>query len=317
MRIKNVVLFGAALAASTSLSCKKGGGGGGGWFVGSEGLMVNVDTTGQLGNGYDLGASETLYGIACRYQDEAWVVGAHGTLLYTSDAGKTWSAQDLGTTADLHGLATQDDGPVFVVGDGVFLTATPQYTTGAATWTNLGDGTTHWLSVAAAQHASTVLAVSADGGVWSYANDQLSRVTTLPGIRSVAVSPDGSTAIAVGSTVQRSSDGGRTWSPLAVDASLSFAAVRIDDAGDAVAVGAAGTIAHIDLEGRVLVQRVGTADFTTVHVGLTADGYAGTGYAAGVGGQIYMTTDGGWNWTVGPNVGRTVLSVDEIGDGHN
>ena len=65
---------------------------------------------------YDLGATETLYGIACRYQGEAWVVGAKGTLLYTNDAGVSWSAQVVPTTSDLHGLATQDAGPVFVAG---------------------------------------------------------------------------------------------------------------------------------------------------------------------------------------------------------
>ena len=318
MRFKKAILFGAVLAAgATGLSCKKGGGGGGGgWLVGSEGLMANVDVHGQLGNGYDLGSTETLYGIACRYQDEAWVVGANGTLLYTNDAGRSWSSQDLGTTADLHSLATQDDGPVFVVGNGVFFTATPQYQTGAAEWKNLGDGTTQFLSVAAAQHATTVLAVSADGGVWNYDNDQLSKVATLAGMRAVAISPDGGEAIAVGNGIQRSIDGGRTWSALSVDASLAFADVRISDDGDAVAVGAAGTIAHIDLEGRVLVQHVGTSNLKTVHIAEDADGYTATGYAAGEGGQIYMTTDGGWNWTVGPNVGRTVLGVDSIGDGH-
>jgi len=316
MRSKVVILLCTiALVAAASCKGRRGSGGGGGWFVGSSGLMVNVDTHGQLGAGYDLGATETLNSIACRYLDEAWVVGANGTLLYTNDAGRSWSAQNLGTTAELRSLATQDAGPVFVVGDGVFYTATPAYETGAATWTNVGDGTTQFLSVAAAQHASTVLAVSSDGGLWSYDN-ALTRVTTLPGIRAVAVSPDGETAIAVGAGVQRSLDGGKTWSTLTVDAGLSFADVRINDDGEAVAVGTAGTIARIDGEGRVLVQHVGSTDLKTVHIAEIGDGYTATGYAAGVGGQIYMTTDGGWTWTVGPNVGRTVLGVDEIGDGH-
>ncbi|MBS1119517.1 MAG: hypothetical protein H6Q90_1745 [Deltaproteobacteria bacterium] len=316
MRFKVAILC-AALAATASTGCKKKGtgGGGGGWLVGSEGMMAQVDPNGRLGAGYDLGASETLNGIACRYQAEAWVVGAGGTLLYTADGGVSWSAQDVGTTANLRTLATQDAGPVFIAGDGVFMTAVPEFVTGKAQWTQLGDGVTSYRSVAAAQHADTVLAVSSDGGLWSYDAGVLSRRTTLAGMHAVAVSPDGETAIAVGAGLSRSLDGGKTWSPLAVDASLQFEDVRIDDNGEAVAVGVGGIVARIDGEGRVLTQRVGTADLRTLHIA-PADDYSGVGYAAGDGGQIWMTNDSGWTWTAGPNVGHTVLGVDEIGAGH-
>src|SRR5678816_3939676 len=101
MRLKVAFLMCAALAAGAGCKKRGTGGGGGGWLVGSEGLMINVDEKGKLGQGYDLGSSETLTGIACRYLDEAWVVGEHGTLLYTNDAGATWSAMDVGTTANL------------------------------------------------------------------------------------------------------------------------------------------------------------------------------------------------------------------------
>jgi len=275
--------------------------------------MANVDTKGVLGTGYDLGASERLNGIACRYLDEAWVVGDRGTLLYTSDAGESWEAHDLGTSANLRALATQDAGPVFVAGDGVFFAATPDYATGEAKWAQLGDGVTKFRSLAAAQRGSTVLAVDDAGGVWSYAAGQLTKRATLAGAAAVAVSADGSTAIAAGTGLYRSFDGGQTWSPLAVDASLAFDDVRIDDRGDAVAVGAGGAIARIDTEGRVLVQRVGTDHLRTLHIA----SYDGVGYAAGDGGQIWMTRDAGWTWTAGPNLGRTVLGVDEIGAGHN
>jgi len=312
MKLKVAIL--CAVSSTTLAGCGKGGGGG--WLVGTSGLMVNVDPAGNLGDGYNLGATEQLNGIACRYLDEAWVVGNAGTLLYTSDAGSSWTAQDLGTVANLRSLATQDDGPVFVVGDGVFFTARPAYTTGAAQWTNLGDGTTNFRSVAAAQQGTTVLAVSDDGGIWSYAADRLTRQTTLAGMRAIAVSSDGNSAFAVGDGIYTSRNGGLTWNAVTVDPSFAYQAVTIDEGGNAIAVGDAGVVSRIDADGRVLTQRVGDASLMAIHI-TQSDDYAGTGYASGVGGQVWLTDDSGWTWRKGPNVGRTVLGVDQIGFGHN
>ncbi len=312
MNVKVAIL--CALSTTTLAGCK--GGSGGGWLVGSSGLMANVDTHGQLGDGYDLGVNEQLNGISCRYLDEAWVVGNNGLVLYTSDAGKSWAAHDLGTTANLRSLATQDEGPVFVVGDGVFMTANPTYTTGAGEWTQLGDGTTNFRSVSAAQQGDTVLAVSDDGGVWAYAAGQLTRRTTLPGMRSIAVSPDGHNVFAVGNGLYRSTDSGITWNAIAVDPSFAYQSVSIDETGEAVAVGDAGVVSRIDVEGRVLTQHVGDAALMAIHIS-PSDDYTGVGYASGVGGQVWLTEDSGWSWKMGPNVGQTVLAVDEIGLGHN
>lgn len=313
MRTKVAILVCSAALAITG--CKKSGtGGGGGWLVGSEGLMASIDPSGKTGAGYDLGETETLNEIACRYQGEAWVVGAKGTLLYTGDGGEAWESQVLPTTADLYALATQDSGPVFIGGDGVFFTAVPDHTSGVAAWTQLGDGTTKFRSIAAAQRATTVLALGEDGGLWSYENQQLVKRTTIAGARAVAVSPDGQTAIVAGAGLSRSRDGGRTWSALAADG--TFTDVRIDDRGESVAVGAAGTVARVDFEGRVLRQQVGTETLRALHIA-PSDTYGGVGYAAGDGGQIWITQDAGWSWTAGPNLGHTVLGVDEIGEGHN
>jgi photosystem II stability/assembly factor-like uncharacterized protein len=312
---KSTAIVISAFAVTGLASCKKGGGGGG-WLVGESGLMQNIDGNGNTGDGYDLGATERLNAIACRYADEAWVVGDKGTLLYTADAGKSWASQNLGTDAHFRSLATQDDGPVFVVGDGVFFTASPQYTTGKAEWVQLGDGKTSWTSVAAAQAASTVLAVSDDGGIWSVENGALSKTGSLPGMRAVAVSPDGQIAMAVGEGMYRSTDAGKTWRELEIDASFAYSDVWIDENGEAVAAGAGGLISRIDADGRVLTQRLGTADLKTIHIA-PSDDYTGLGYAAGVGGQVWITEDSGWTWKKGPNVGRTVLGVDEIGLGHN
>jgi len=313
-----LVLFTAALATTTT-GCKKkgtgdGGGGGGGWFVGERGMMRNIQN-GELGDPYELGASERLNEIACRGLGEAWVVGAHGTLLYTNDGGDSWSAEVLPTTADLHALATQDAGPVFVAGDGVFFTAVPDALSGAATWNSIGDGVTQFRSLAAAQKGTTVLAVAADGGVWAYEGGALVKKTTIAGARAVALSPDGRTALIAGDGLLRSRDAGATWTVLPANAGEIFQDGHVENDGSALAVGKAGVMAMVDADGRVIHQRIGTADLHTMHTkGWTAS--ALDGYAAGDGGATWITHDGGWTWEAGPNVGATVLGVDEIGEGH-
>lgn len=312
-----LVCLGIALAFG---ACKKsstgptpgGGGGGTSWLVGTNGLMVNVSTSGTA-QGYDLSSKETLNRIACRYAGEAWVVGTNGTLLYTSDGGASWRPQPVPTTANLRGIATQDTGPVFVAGDGVLLTSTD---TGQH-WTSLGDGRTNFIAVAAAQGAETALAVSDTGAVFSIESGQLVSRGSFAGARAVAISPDGDSAIVVGDQlITRSSDGGRTWTPLAVAGAVRFDDVRIDETGAALAVGSSGAIAHIAPGGAVVLQQVGLADLHAVHIADSEDGAEAVGFAAGDSGQVFITRNGGSTWSPGPTVNGTVLGLDMIGKDH-
>jgi photosystem II stability/assembly factor-like uncharacterized protein len=311
-----VVLLCLAVVLSAG-ACKKsggggGGGGGGGWLVGASGLMINVQATGST-SGYSLASTESLNFIGCRYDNEAWVVGNHGTLLYTNDGGASWNPQSVPTTANLRALATQDFGPVFVAGDGVFLTSTD---TGAH-WTALGDGSASFRSLAAAQGAETVLAVSEGGGLWRVEHQQLIASGTMAGARAVAVSPDGQTAVLVGDNlVARSSDGGLTWSPLALAESARFDGVRVDENGEAIAVGAAGALAHISAAGKVTVQHLGTTDLHAIHVSEAGEDDESIGFAAGEPGRVWLTRDGGTTWSPGPMVTQAVFGADVIGKGH-
>jgi photosystem II stability/assembly factor-like uncharacterized protein len=311
-----LVLFITALATT---GCKKkgtgdGGGGGGSWFVGTEGMMRNVTSRGELGAPYDLGASETLFGIACRYEGEAWVVGAGGTLLYTNTGGDDWTAETLPTSADLRTLATQDAGRVFIAGDGVFFTAVPD-ADGNAEWTSLGDGVTKFRSLSSAQQGTTVLALGDDGAVWSYESGALVKRATIAGAHAIAVSPDGRTALIAGEGLLRSRDGGVTWTKLATNDGTRFEDAHVEDDGAALAVGKGGVVAMVDADGRVLHQRLGTADIHTMRVAGWSESVL-DGFAGGDGGQTWLTHDGGWTWEAGPNVGATVLGVDLIGVGH-
>jgi photosystem II stability/assembly factor-like uncharacterized protein len=314
-----VVILSIGLVLSVG-ACKKtggggGGGGGGGWLVGRSGLMVNAQSSGTIA-GYDLASTETLNGIACRYSGEAWVVGDHGTLLYTDDAGASWQPQTVPTNANLRTLATQDWGPVYIAGDGVFLTSTAP-TSGGAHWTSVGDGLTSFRSVAAAQNATTVLAVSEEGTLWSLEDQQLVGRGTFAGARAVAVSPGGDIAVMVGDNmIARSTDGGRSWSSIALPESIRFDDVGLDDDGNAVAVGSAGALARIGADGRVAVQHLGSADLHAVHIAEVGYDADGLGFAAGEPGNVWITRDGGATWTAGPTVTEAVYGLDMIGLGH-
>lgn len=293
--------------------CKKGsggptggGGGGGGWLVGSSGLMVNVHD--DQASDYDLAASDNLNAIACRYQGEAWVVGDTGSLLYTNDGGESWEAQVVPTTRNLRTLATQDDGPVFIGGDGTFLVTND---TGAS-WTELGDGSTSFRSMSAAYAKTGVLALSDDGGLWKYDQGVLARQLTLDGARAIHQTTSGDLVMTAGRGIMKSTDGGATFQPLQVDPSVVFDDIRVNENGTATAVGANGAIANIDANGTVALQYVGASALHTIHI--EAD--EANGYAAGDDGQVLITHDLGLTWQPGPNVGRTVRGVDEIGFGH-
>lgn len=303
------VLFACACAALAATGCKKSGGptgGGGGWLVGDQGLMVNIHDDTPVGD-YDLGSSEQLSAIACRYAAEAWVVGDNATVLYTISGGVDWEAQTVPTRAHLRTLATQDDGPVFIGGDGAFLVTE---NTGLS-WRDHGDGVTRWTSMSAAHARPGVLALSDDGGLWQYADGVLARRTTLAGARALHQSSAGDIVMAAGAGIYRSTNGGATFQPLTVDPSVIFEDIRVNADGSAVAVGEYGAIANIDTVGRVSIQYVGDKSLHTLHIH-----HDTTGYAAGDDGQVLITDDLGLTWRVGPNVGRTVRGVDEIGFGH-
>jgi len=137
--------------------------------------------------------------------------------------------------------------------------------------------------------------------------------TRLLGARTVAVSPDGSTAVVVGEDViARSGDGGHTWVRLMMSDHVRYDDVRVDANGQALAVGEAGAIAHVAIDGSMVTQHIGRADFHTVHIAPIGEDYETLGYAAGDGGHLWVTRDGGWSWAEGPNVGQTVLAIDEI-----
>jgi photosystem II stability/assembly factor-like uncharacterized protein len=156
-----------------------------------------------------------------------------------------------------------------------------------------------------------VFALSDDGALWTFEGGVLARRMTQPGARAVHATVAGDVVMLAGRGITRSRTAGTTWEPLAVDPDLVWNDIRVNADGSAVAVGEHGAIANIDATGQVSVQYVGEATLHTLHTHHNA-----VGYAAGDDGVVLITDDVGASWRIGPNVGKTVLGVDEIGLGH-
>jgi hypothetical protein len=54
-------------------------------------------------------------------------------------------------------------------------------------------------------------------------------------------------------------------------------------------------MAHIASDGSVVMQHVGTADLHTVHIAEIGEDYETAGFAAGDGGQVWITRDAGFD----------------------
>jgi photosystem II stability/assembly factor-like uncharacterized protein len=307
-----------SLAASLLLGvgCKKGGGSPGpgpsGWLVGSDGLMAAVETSGTLGEGYDLDSDHDLLGIVCRGKDTAFVVGELGTFLRTFDAGETWEVIDLETTHTLRSVAAAGD-DVYVGGDGLLVRSPDRGTT----WSSLPvDPSARWNAVAAGD-GGTALALSASGGVWRYdaSVESFASVGEMAGSRVVALSHDSvhAAVVGTGNTMLRSDDGGVSWRTIDLGSSFDLFDAWVTSAGETIAVGADGKLVRVSASVAVATATIGTGTLRTIHINAH-----GVGMAAGDHGQFLTTDDGGANWVQLPlGIDRDIYAVDEVaGDGH-
>jgi photosystem II stability/assembly factor-like uncharacterized protein len=311
-----LIVLSVALTALGGCKKKGGstgsGGGGGAWLVGADGEMVNVRGDGTLGEGYALGVEDDLLSITCRGVDTAFVAGESGTLLRTFDGGESWESIDLGTTATLRDVAAAHADVVYVAGD-AGLWRSPD---SGDSWTELPDGDRAWKSIATHGDGGMALALADDGAVWRWVDGAagLAQVTTVAGARSLALSHDGRYAVIAGDrgALSVSDDGGLTWAAHPTGTAVDLHAAWVTSAGHVLAVGDAGTVVRLDADG-LSVETPGSGTLRAVHLN-----GAGIGLAAGDGGEILATSDGGRTWEIlDLEVSSVIYGLDEIdGAGH-
>lgn len=267
----------------------------------------------------------------------------------TTDGGQFWG-QVLSVSGTMYGVGVVDDRTAIAVGDAGYVLRT---TTAGAGWTQIsyraGSNVRHYNAVAsrpglALAVGSQGIVRSGDGGdawtpVFTGNNDQL---------RGVAISANGTTALAVGDTgtILRSVDGGVTWSSTPSGSVNPLFGVTFVSDTVAVVAGGGGTIlrsadsgstwtsvtsgalqnllavAFADASVGVAVGTAGTAVRTTdsgitwtpvatgVQVFLAGVAFAtpSVGVAVGGGGQVIRTTDGGQSWNQVPSATTSHLS---------
>jgi len=189
-----------------------------------------------------------------------WSAGTNGRVLNTIDGGLTWAAQTSNTTNRLNSVVFTDSINGFVYGDSGTRLVT---TNGGTTWT---------ASKVMNNHINSTFFINVNKG-WG-----------------VTESNSDST------TIYKTIDGGKTWSPYWTGSDRALTSVTFVDSLKGWTVGHGG---------RILWTTNGGSTWTATSSGMTTPLISVhfltplLGWAVGEQGGIVKTTDGGTNWTAG------------------
>jgi len=300
------------------------------WAVGvnpasTSPVVLKTDDGGETWTGVDL--SDVAFFDA----NNGWAVGSGGIIISTADGGTTWTLQDSGTSNTLYGIYPVTDTNVWAVGeggtilnyDGADWTADPQ--SGIITTDDLYDVT----SVT----ASNIWAVGEGGTILNYDGaDWIADADPWPGTDDLydvtAVTASNIWAVGEGGTILNYDGADWIADPQSgIITEKDLAAVSAVDVNNVWAVGASGTIIYYDTGvwgdetygtndlfgvcaladnnvwtagqlGAVLNRDIAAWSKTSYipsDEGLYGVDFASTsvGYAAGTGGTIVQTTNGG------------------------
>lgn len=254
-------------------------------IVGYGGKILTTEDSGRSWSVASTGTENAIFKVALVDEKTGWAVGQAGTVLKTTDGGKTWQPVEVGTDHYLFSLYVISPEHVIVVGDRSTILET---TDGGATW----------------NERKFEPPPSEDLGMEATAGLDESLIAQDPAFYDVEFVDD-QTGWIVGEfgKILKSTDGGKSWSEQQetlvggefIDALdlPTFFGIDCIDASQCAAVGLNGKIASTTDGGETWSFEEVGGDFTEplFTVQLFPDG---TGWAAGVAGQVMKRENGKW-----------------------
>ena len=250
-------------------------------------------------------------GVSC------WIVGESGTILHSGDSGVTWSPQLSGTTNELLSVRFLNEQEGWAVGWAATVLKTVN---GGDTWTKLNFGTssifadvdfvnslTGWIGASELRH-------TIDGGLnWSF--------QTLTAGGSTIDFVDQNHGWGVSSNnVGRTVNGGATWTPVEPIFSGSLRDVQFLNTQVGFIAGTTGNLFITENGGDDWIRGsfAATYDIRSINMLNRNIGWLVASARTSGSGSVWMTTDGGLNWSQ-QSVGSvttlySVISFDREGD---
>lgn len=262
---------------------------------------------------------DRLYGLACAGPGQLIAVGENGATLRTSDAGLTWEAVAADKSAWLASVSSAGSNTI-AVGEGgkIFHSADL-----GAKWTFLQqkEPRINVSSIARADKDAILIAGgpsilrSADGKDFVKAktatDKAVNAICLIDSLAGVAVGAEG--------TIQRTVDGGHTWTAVESGTKRDLSVVAFSDERNGIAIGNYGfagpSMVRTEDGGNTWHAQPCRSGMTicdgTIPLHAMALLRSGFGMAVGGAGAVYRTADGGRNWTQVPQH-LTVAALQSI-----
>lgn len=253
---------------------------------------------------------DNLYSVSFATPQMGWASGAFGSIVHTSDGGKTWAQQDSTASESLYSIDFANERLGWAVGRAGVIVHTSN---GGANWrAQTAPSAKHLFSVDFVDETFGiavgdwgVILVTEDGGQ-TWVDRSLSEDLILNGV--TAVSRTAALIAGEIGTIFRTEDAGRTWNRLATGIDKTLFGIRCVDAQRCWAVGIDALILHTADGGATWDLRHGAAEVRQLEqVGFgqafenpslyAVDVEGPFGVAAGELGSVFVSRDGGQEWS--------------------
>jgi len=254
-------------------------------IVGYGGKILSTSDAGRNWSVVPSGTDKAIYKVAMVDESNGWAVGQTGLVLKTSDGGKTWQKLDPGTPTTLFSLWALSPERMVAVGEKATIVSTSD---GGATWT-----TTKF----EAKPAET----GSDEAMVGLSDDEI--IAQDPSLYDVRfVGEDRGWIVGEFGKILQTTDGGKTWT----EQQQSLVGDEIVDALDLPTFFGIDCVDEtkctvVGLDGRIAVTTDGGATWQFEEVAgdfkeplFTVQLFPdGTGWAAGVAGEVLRRDEGG------------------------